>query len=239
MFPTLSVCIPCVEKHVKYLDGCMNSIYNQTVLPDEVIVSISSCVVETIDTVSRILTKYNNRLKFIIIYTEEKKYAGENRNIALKKAGSEIISFIDADDYMYEERIFLIKTIFKEFKGIKCVLHYFTENIIPPSSFSSFSSSTLDGTDCDGQNNILDDSDWDSQKYDQKYVKPYIFLEELHFGHANFHKSIFNDNKYLYSDKPRGQDIEFINNLLPKYHSRILIYQQPLTYYISNRSTFY
>jgi hypothetical protein len=73
--------------------------------------------------------------------------------------------------------------------------------------------------------------------FDLNNIKNYAYKKELHFGHVTFKKTIF--ETYLYSDKPRGQDIEIMEKLLPGHISNIKIYDEPLTYYISERSSFY
>ena len=74
---TLAVCIPCVYKHLPLLYTCLNSIYNQILLPNEIVISISS-VPEDFES-SLELQKLKELAYVKVIYTTENKYAGENR----------------------------------------------------------------------------------------------------------------------------------------------------------------
>lgn len=214
---TISVCIPCVKSHIKYLPDCLNSITQQTHKPTEILISISGLSTDPVEfektkkEVDLLLTYYPE-LNIITSFTSDNLFAGENRNKAIKMSMGEIITFIDADDIMRCDRLYTLYMIFSLYPDIYIVLHKFHENKYP--------------TFRDGSIN-----------FDKDKVKPYVYSEELHFGHSSFRRPIFYE--YKYSSKPRGQDIEFIDKLLNKYISCIAIYDQALTYYISDRSTFY
>lgn len=209
---TISVCIPCVDKHIPLLPRCIRSIYKQIILPDEVIISISSVadIEETTKKVEELIGQFRRRLNIKVIYTTEKKFAGENRNIAIAASTGEIISLIDADDNMYHNRLYVIKQIFKEDPECLGVLHHFTEN--------------------HGERN-------EKWKFSLESVKPYFYTDKLHFGHPSFRRQLFTEFKY--SSMPRIQDIKFVEYILPKYRSRLRVYEKKLTNYNSGDSTFY
>lgn len=118
----IGVAIPCYKGHINKLYELLESIENQTRIPDKVIVSCSSTNAETIP----FFKKYAFPLEFIS--TEEKKNAAENRNIASsKQKDMDYISFFDADDIMVPQRIeFIEKVIEKESPDI--ILHNFYLN---------------------------------------------------------------------------------------------------------------
>jgi hypothetical protein len=72
----IGVAIPCYKGHINKLFDLLESIENQTRIPDKVTISCSSTNPEFIP----IFKKYTFPLEFIP--TEEKKNAAENRNIA-------------------------------------------------------------------------------------------------------------------------------------------------------------
>lgn len=211
--PTLSICIPCIPKHIIYLSDCLNSIINQTIRPEEVVIILSSATDDIKNEFLNIILEYKKTLNIIFAFVEDIQYAGTNRNHAVKLSTCEIIMFIDADDMLYSHRVSVIKYLFHNYPDKIGILHYFTENKFP----------TQD------RNNIVG--------YNINNISNYYYHVDLHFGHACFRKSIFNE--FQYSNKPRGQDIEFVNNLLPKYIKNLMIYKEPLTYYISNRSSYW
>jgi glycosyltransferase involved in cell wall biosynthesis len=225
---TISVCIPCIQEHIYLLKRCVKSIYMQTLLPMEVVISISNITetchftencnftktnnifINTSQYVESLIGVYRDKLNIIILYTSEKKYAGENRNIAIKNSTGDIISFIDADDVMYSNRLNIIETLFRVCTQCICVLHHFSEN-------------ALDQIEPD-------------QLFNDNSIVDYNFSELIHFGHPSFRKCIF--KKYLYSNLPRTQDLDFIQSIIQEYRQNILIYEQKLTCYVSNDSTF-
>lgn len=205
----ISICIPCIQKHIPFLSDCIVSINNQTVLPFEIVVSVSNItdmksvknICDNISKVSKIPIKFK--------YTYEKKYAGENRNICVNESEGNIVSFIDADDLMHKDRIKILNEIFIKYNECIGILHYFVEN------------RSLDN----------------EEKFDEQYIQKYSFSDLLHFGHSSFRKKIF--EKYKYGFDPRGQDVKFIASILPEYLDNLLVYKKPLTFYMSNNSSFY
>jgi hypothetical protein len=94
----IGVAIPCYNGHIMKLFDLFDSIQNQTIIPDQVIVSSSS----TIDL--KIHKEYNFQFKIVI--TKDKKNAAQNRNIAASYLSDmDYITFIDADDIMHPQRI--------------------------------------------------------------------------------------------------------------------------------------
>ena len=212
---TLCVCIPCIYEHIKYLKDCLNSIMKQSFQPHEIVIVISNIPKDELDLVKEKVTKICAEFTFpgiLTDFTEERKYAGENRNRAISLSNCDIISLIDADDLMRYDRLDVIYKVFDMDDSVIGVLHKFYENIYPEPE----------------QQHI---------NFDPIYIKKYMYDKDLHFGHASFLRTLFNE--YQYTNKPRGQDIEFVHNILGKYIKNLRIYDQKLSYYISNHSTFY
>ena len=117
----IGVAIPCYSGHINKLYELLESIENQTRIPDKVTISCSSINKDSIP----IFKKYIFPLEFIP--SEEKKNAAENRNIASSKLKDmDYISFFDADDIMVSQRIeFIEKVIEKENPDI--ILHNYQE----------------------------------------------------------------------------------------------------------------
>ena len=113
----IGIAIPCYSGHINKLFDLLESIENQSRIPDKVVVSCSSTNTDT----NPIFKKYTFPLEFIA--TEEKKNAAENRNIACSNLKDmDYVSFFDADDIMVPQRIeFIEKVIEKEIPDI--ILH--------------------------------------------------------------------------------------------------------------------
>ena len=208
---SISVCIPCIEKHIIFLPLCIENIYKQTKLPNEVIISVSNvkCEKTVRDYIETQLKKYTD-LNIILAITTECKYAGENRNIAIAMSKCNIITLIDADDLMHYDRIKILNEIFASFPDCIGILHYFKENNMP---------------------------DIEPRVFNQNSLDKYSYSTKFHFGHFSFRRKLFDE--YQYSAKPRGQDLEYIAQIIPKYLKNIYVYKEPLTYYMSVNSSYY
>jgi glycosyltransferase involved in cell wall biosynthesis len=127
----ISVAIPCYKYHIPVLRRCLDSIAMQTRLPDEVIVSCSSCKPEDIPV-------YSYPFPLRIITFQERKNAAENRNIATDafqkeqqqlqqlqqlQQPTDILSYFDADDVMHPQRLEAIEAAFKSMPKCDIVLH--------------------------------------------------------------------------------------------------------------------
>lgn len=211
MTKEISVCVPCTKSHVNLLDRCLASIANQILRPKEVVISISSVLNmgDTQKQVEEIIAKHKE-LNVIVLYTLEKQYAGENRNKAVEAASGDIVSFIDADDTMYSNRLYVLSRAFNDDPDCVGILHYFTENAEERS---------------------------ESWKYDPDSIKKYQYTPKLHFGHFSARRSLFKE--YQYGLDPRMQDIKFIEVLLPKYINNLRVCTKKLSNYHSNDSTLY
>ena len=84
----ISLGIPCVSKHSKFLDELINNINNQELLPYEIIISLSE---SNENEGKQLLDKLNklSKVNVKIIVSGKKQYAGENRNICGKHCNTE------------------------------------------------------------------------------------------------------------------------------------------------------
>ncbi len=111
---TVSVIIPCSYKHAKHLDELLHRLEQQSVLPNEVIISLSEY-----NKVEPILIENIKRgpwaFPCILLTAEAVQYAGENRNIGCAHASSDILILQDADDIPHPQRIEVIKYFFENY----------------------------------------------------------------------------------------------------------------------------
>jgi glycosyltransferase involved in cell wall biosynthesis len=110
----IGVAIPAYIGHIERLFNLLDSIQNQTVIPDKVVVSCSSSKNSDfeLDCYLEKLQQYTFSLE--IITSEEKKNAAQNRNIAASKLSDvDYITFIDADDVMHPQRIEILLNVFQ------------------------------------------------------------------------------------------------------------------------------
>jgi glycosyltransferase involved in cell wall biosynthesis len=123
----IGVAIPCYKYHIPVLKRCLDSIEEQSVKPDQVVVSCSSCQDSDIPA-------YNYSFPLRIITHTERKNAAQNRNIAASHLDTDIISFFDCDDQMHPRRLEGIKEAFCLINPCDIVLHSYMlneENVEP------------------------------------------------------------------------------------------------------------
>jgi glycosyltransferase involved in cell wall biosynthesis len=120
----IGIAIPCYNGHVELLFKLLNSIQNQTILPNKVVVSCSSTREEEFDFEK--ISLYTFSLQ--IITSEDKKCAAENRNIdASNLTDMDYLTFIDADDIMHPQRIELLLKAFQEHDSDIILHNYFVD----------------------------------------------------------------------------------------------------------------
>lgn len=96
---SLSVIIPNYNKE-KYLRRCIESILSQTLLPDEIIV-VDDCSTDNSREIINELAKENAAIK--PLFLEKNGGVSNARNVGLKNATSDYVSYIDSDDYYYSD----------------------------------------------------------------------------------------------------------------------------------------
>ena len=80
----------------KYIEGAINSVFNQTYKPIELIVVDGGSIDGTINIVEKLAKKHN-----FIMEVSEDNYASGCRNIGVKLSHGGFIAFLDGDDEFY------------------------------------------------------------------------------------------------------------------------------------------
>ena len=99
MSDSLSVIVPNFNNE-NFIEQCLYSIINQTYQPTEIIVVDDASTDGSKEIISRIADEY----KIVRpIFLSENQGVSHARNVGLKAAVSDYVTFIDADDYYYCE----------------------------------------------------------------------------------------------------------------------------------------
>ena len=116
----IGVCIPTYNKHLPFLERCLDSIEEQTVQPTVVSISASS--------ITEPFTLKPRPFPVKLLTTPTQQFASTNRNKAAAEILDEvdILSFIDSDDEMVPCRLAYIQAAFQDTKA-DFVLHSFVD----------------------------------------------------------------------------------------------------------------
>ncbi|WOD43979.1 glycosyltransferase family 2 protein [Hwangdonia lutea] len=112
----ISVIVPCYNQ-AKYLDEALQSVLNQSFTDWECII-VNDGSTDTTEVVSNEWIKKDSRFKYIF---QDNRGLSSARNLGVKKAESEFILPLDADDKIGENYLELAYQAFQENKEIKVV----------------------------------------------------------------------------------------------------------------------
>jgi len=110
----ITLCITCYKNDIKFLDRCLQSVVNQTVKPEQVLVIANSIEDDS---------PFLNKDEFDFFSIKDHKLPGWGRNMGLKLAKNEIVSFCDVDDIIHPRKIELIKNVFTD--EVDALIHNF------------------------------------------------------------------------------------------------------------------
>ena len=194
----ISIGVPCILKHVKHLPTLIQSINNQTLLPYEIIISLSSTDKITGEYIRNKINEIS-KVHVKVIDTIDEKYAGDNRNICVENCNTELISFIDADDELCPTRTEVLEKVYKEY-DYDVLYHLHTNDDI----CNNFDGNILNNYVLRKKINI------DDNKY-INFTKSSIAVNKIHHGHYTIKTDVM---KNIPSKSyRRAQDTEHLHRL--------------------------
>lgn len=111
-----SVVIPSTDKHFKYLDKVFLSYADQTMKPEEIVVSIANGHLVNKEEIRELRNKYSWYFENIEIILHDRVVPeGPNRGEGTKVASNELIIYNDSDDLAHPQRVEIVDTIFNEY----------------------------------------------------------------------------------------------------------------------------
>lgn len=108
--------VVCTYNGEKYLHQQLNSIYNQTRLPDEVIILDDNSIDNSLKIIEEFKHK-NNHLHTKIIKNEKNLGYVKNFSNGILKASMDIIALSDQDDIWHKDKLLSIEKYFQKNKG--------------------------------------------------------------------------------------------------------------------------
>jgi glycosyltransferase involved in cell wall biosynthesis len=213
----IGIAIPCFIKHINACYRLLDSINEQTRLPDQVIVSCSSSKLSDF-----ILKTY--KFPLIVLVTSEHQNAAQNRNKAADHLDTDIITFIDADDSMHPQRLEAIEQAFQD-PGTMIVLHSFLLNEECKQPFPSFSEFVV-------EKNIL------NQCYSGciKFVNNDP-VSRIHHSQASVRQSAFKAVRFPEDKASEGrEDCRFCYGVFSRFNGQSSYLRYPLSKYSPSKT---
>lgn len=151
----ISVIIP-VYNSEKYLKECLESVINQSYQPFEVI-----CIDDgSTDDSLRILKKYAEKNKDVVIKTKEHSNAGDARNIGIDYVTGDYCFFMDSDDVLERDAFGKAVESAEKFKSDMVIFgaYYFFDDHIDEKQIMDWmlNKELLQGVECIDTSNIAD-----------------------------------------------------------------------------------
>jgi glycosyltransferase involved in cell wall biosynthesis len=218
----IGVAIPAYIGHIKGLFKLLDSIQNQTVIPDKVVVSCSSTKKSDLelDCYFEKVKQYSFYLE--IITSEEKKSAAQNRNIAASKlTDMDYITFIDADDIMHPQRIEILLKVFQEYDS-DIILHNYFVHV----TFENIIFNKIENSDINVRTNSLRQH-WSGCIEHINYVE-----EGIHHSQVSVKNEVFNKIKF-------PEEIEFNRKEDCIFCHRVFNLPDIKNAYIANKLSYY
>jgi hypothetical protein len=200
---TTSVIIPCYYKHASLLYALLTVYEQQTRLPDEVVISLSQAHLVDVQIIENIENK-QWAFPVKLIMTDEKKYAGENRNIACEHAACSVFICQDADDIPHPQRVEIITHFFNNYP-VDHLFHQWVE-VLPVDDAVPF-------VEYNDLENI-------SFAYHQNFHELWNYG---HFTNGNVAIARHVFDTVRWSSKPRGQDTVFNEAVYKRFKHGIAI----------------
>ena len=115
--------------HAVWFETAVNSILNQTAVPDEVVLVVDGPVPPDLDT---IIARYENNPLFRVIRFEENQGHGNARRAGLKACTNELVAIMDADDISSSDRFEKQLEVFRSCNHVDIVGGNITEFVDSP-----------------------------------------------------------------------------------------------------------
>ena len=222
----VSIIIPCHAHHVRHLYALVKSYEQQTELPDEIIISLSSATEVIHPQVVQEVREGLWPFSVILLSTAKELFAGENRNRACERATGDILICQDADDIPYPQRVEIIKQFFTTYQ-IDHLVHQWV-GLGPKGKHGvDHLGHTHTGLNKDGSFRLYEQIE-DLPFFHQKVYEEVRCLGSFTNGNCALTKEVFDTVKW--SSEPRGQDVSF-NRQVYQQFSRCYALQVPLLIY--------
>lgn len=225
-----AVAVPCYYKHFGYLRGLLESLAEQTHLPDQVVISLSQVerlAEGEVDALERAPWPFAVE----IIRREGVYMEGANRTAAARRCSADIVLCIDADDIPHPQRTEAVLQLFESLPSAEFALcgHAYCpgESIICDRAIPFYMPEEFKAVRF-----LLGSDNWRRFEGEGDLIR---WETGVHNGSPSLRRSLL-EGDLCWSDLKNGADLEFNTALLCQQHEGYLI-QLPLLHYYNGRSS--
>ncbi len=206
-----SIIIPCCAQHARHLYGLVKEFEAQTVLPDEVVISLSESNKVKREIINA-LQEESWKFPLVLILSEKKMFAGENRNVACSHATGDIFICQDADDIPHPKRVEIIIYFFQNYNVDHLIHGWFR---VLENETASF-----------GQYENLDDI---PSFFPSKFKEEVWSRARLTQGNVALARHVFDEIKW--TSQQRGQDTLFNAQVYEHFQGNCIVINASLLEY--------
>lgn len=195
----ISLIVTLYPPHFKHIDFLIKNIEQFTLLPAEVIISVSEYN-------NKFPTINSNILNIKLLPINIKQNAAQNRNGALQTAIYDYICIVDGDDLVHLKKMEICSNIIKNNPNVNLLLH----------NYDKFNEQRWNFDKILDESNIKLHECVINPTCSNLMTQPNGFA--IHHAHAFFKKNIFNEIKYREDDSHSGrEDGFFCQDVLRKF----------------------
>ncbi len=228
-----SLVIPAIPKHFSNITKILEAYLAGTELPDEVVISLSEAFQikkRTKDNIRALYEKVFDR--FLLIESDEKIFAGPNRQSGSDQSSHPIIIYQDADDIPHPQRIEVIKYFFAK----QDIVHLNHSYIPSYEQFSFLDPTKIEAiTSNDLTTNYFPNGRlMDCLSVTHAYGTPYGLITA---GAVSIRREVLEKVKWRSPSELqmlKGEDYEFCMMVLFSFNKSIII-QAPIYKYLNER----
>ena len=236
---TFTICIPCVDKHIKIMEKLLESLEQHIIKPNKVIVSMSPKYLNL--DLENEKKRLEEKFDFLLCLVQNVVTGpGENYNATLNYVETDYTVIWGADDFFHPQYLEIMTNIIDKYKpNMMCHLwdtrlsKLTKQNPSLVHNFDVFKKIKLDDivthTDKDIQI-YMHPNDGRGRQVPRFHIKK-KFIPNIHYGMQIFKTKIIKDNKYLIGpDYDYRADTLFITDMYKKCGNMRIIMENLIQY---------
>ena len=235
----ISICIPCVDKHIPLLCKFLETIKNFTRKPNEIIISLSPKFDKLdLNNIKNTLEKNYLCYNLKCLIQNKQTNCATNLNNCFDIVTGDIIIISGADDIIHPQKLEIIEYLFNKYPETTMILHNLINSYNRDYSFKIFDKYDINNLNiysdltlgCKKVKVPMAEHRLDSDIFYNKYSD--VICKYYCNGASSFKRKILDNIKFKNIDY--GEDTVFTSNIFNEYGNVIIILDKLMSYTSSN-----